>query len=121
MSSISRLILLAMFAAVGAGAAICLALSDPAPPVAGAKSGPVSQPHESAVQPAQIPAAAIPVAGVTQSPALSVPPQTAPPQHPASSAAEQAAALADAGCRYFIARPSPLVEVHAWSPATRLE
>ncbi|HEV3417363.1 MAG TPA: hypothetical protein VG056_11130, partial [Pirellulales bacterium] len=90
MSSLSRMLLLGIFAAAGVGAAICVALSDPTP------------------------ASGIPKSRT----AVAVTPEAAAP-HPAKARDEVVSSEAAPNCRYLVAQPAPLVEVHSSQSADR--
>jgi hypothetical protein len=115
MSSVTRLILLATFAAVGAGIAICVALSEPPHSVATAKWSAAQAPNPA-------PQATEPAATTARKRQLIAPSAgAAPPGESPSPPESSSPTWPDAIGRYFIVRPSPLIAIHTWSPADRIE
>jgi type IV pilus assembly protein PilQ len=115
MSSLSRLIRLTMFAAVGAGIAICVALSEPPHSAATAKL--------SAAQALELVPHVTDSAATTAQKSHLISPSAAagPPRESRIASESWSPTWPDAIGRYFIVRPSPLIAIRTWSPADRIE
>lgn len=121
MSRYLRSILLVLFAAVGAGAAICVALSQP--PHSQPELKPVADSPERQTAPsAKEPATTAATSPQSINARVTCAPATETAISPTSSnrcdtTVPICAVLPDQACPYFIARPSPLVDTSARFPA----
>ncbi len=116
-----RLIVLVLFAAVGAGAAICVALSQPphsqpeSKPVADSAAKPTppsaKEPATTATTTCEPAKAQVICATATETA------QASTSSNHSGSTAAICAALPDQACPFFIARPSPLIDTSARFPA----